>query len=121
MSIAAPHVAAFYREVAASRVVWAIQDSGGFPAPHGNGGRRAMPFWSSESRALKIIENVGAYSGFKPVPIQWQAFCDRWVPGLTRDGFRVGINWAGPRATGYDVEPIEVKRNIEVLLNGNCA
>lgn len=120
MTIAAPHAAAFYREVAISRVVWAIQDAGGFPAPIGTDDRRAMPFWSSQSRALKVIESVRAYTGFTPVPIQWQTFCERWVSGLCQDSLLVGVNWAGPRATGYDVEPNEVKRNIEALLNGSC-
>ena len=121
MSIAAPHAAAFYQEIATSRVVWAIQDSVGSPAPLGTDNRRAMPFWSSQSRALKVIESVRTYTGFKPVPIQWQTFCERWVPGLCQDGLLVGVNWAGPRASGYDVEPIEVKCNIEALLNDSCA
>ncbi|WP_354191718.1 hypothetical protein [Arthrobacter sp. UYCu712] len=27
------------------------------------------------------------------------------MPGLERDGLRVGLNWSGDRATGFDVEP----------------
>ncbi|WP_082072138.1 DUF2750 domain-containing protein [Pseudarthrobacter chlorophenolicus] len=45
------------------------------------------------------------YSGFEKVMIplsEWQA---KWLPGLERDGIRVGLNWSGNRATGYDVEP----------------
>ena len=116
MTIAAPNAAVFYREVAASRVIWAIQDSGGFPAPVNGDKKRAMPFWSSESRALKIIANVKAYEGFRPESIPWETFARRWIPGLTKDGILAGLNWAGPTATGYDVEPRELEQNIHALL-----
>ena len=119
MSIAAAHSAAFYREVALAQCVWAIEDAGGFPAPIANGTKRAMPFWSSESRANKIVENVTAYKGFKPVPIPWSTFCERWIPGLTHDGYLAGINWSGSSATGFDVEPEQVRRNVESVLNAS--
>ena len=118
MSIAPAQATAFYREVAKSRIMWAIKDSGGFPAPVGNDGNRAMPFWSSESRALKIIQNVPAYRDFTPVAIEWQVFCERWVPGLTNDGLVVGVNWSGDQATGFDIAPAVVQENVEALENG---
>ena len=115
MSISTAHAAEFYREVAAFGVVWAIKDSGGFPAPQGNDGARAMPFWSSESRALSTIRNVSAYQGFAPVAIEWAVFCERWVPGLIRDGLLAGINWSGATAKGFDISPADLERNVEVL------
>ncbi|WP_082805343.1 DUF2750 domain-containing protein [Pseudomonas sp. BMS12] len=115
MSIAAVHTSAFYREVAKSGFVWGIRDEAGFPAPLGSDGARAMPFWSSESRALKIIQNLPAYGGFTPVAIEWSIFCERWVPGLTQDGLLVGVNWSGQAASGYEIQPLSVQRNIEAL------
>jgi hypothetical protein len=113
MSTATVHADAFYREVAESGVVWAIKDGNGYPAPAGRGGRRAMPFWSSESRARSVIDAVAAYEGFVPIAIPWEVFCERWIPGLMRDGLRAGVNWSGPAATGYDVAPMELKRNVD--------
>jgi hypothetical protein len=113
MSAAAMHAQAFYREVAASRVLWGIRDSEGFPAPAGGDGQRAMPFWSSERRARTVIRAVDAYGAFVPVRIDWESFCSRWLPGLIRDDLRVGVNWSGPRATGYDVDPKDLKANVE--------
>ncbi len=115
MSIAAAHASEFYREIAKSGLIWGIKDNDGFPAPKGADGARAMPFWSSESRALKIIQNVPAYIGFTPVAIEWSVFCERWIPGLTQDGLLVGINWSGQAASGYDIPPLNVQRNIEAL------
>jgi hypothetical protein len=118
MSIVTAHAAEFYREVAESSIVWGIKDSGGFPAPVATGGNRAMPFWSSESRALAVIHSVPAYKGFTPVAIEWSVFCHRWVPGLTNDGLLAGVNWSGVRASGFDLEPSDVQRNVEALRHG---
>ena len=118
MSISSVHAASFYKEVAKSHIVWSIKDASGFPAPKGTVGKRAMPFWSSESRALEIINNIPAYKGFAPVPIPWAEFASRWLPGLEKDKLLVGVNWSGERATGYDIEPRELKTNFEALQSG---
>jgi hypothetical protein len=120
MTISSAHATAFYREVAATQVVWAIRDAGGFPAPQTFDGKRSMPFWSSKARAAKVVKNVAAYKGFEPVGIPWSVFCERWVPGLTTDGLLAGINWAGPAATGYDVPPVDVQRNVEALVRAGA-
>jgi len=117
MSNAAAHAAAFYREVAESGVVWGIRDVGGFPAPVASNGKRAMPFWSSESRALVVIREVSSYGDFSPVPIAWEVFCTRWVPGLLGDDLLAGVNWSGHSASGFDISPIELQRNVEALRN----
>lgn len=119
MSIVAAHAAEFYREVAESSKVWSIKDSGGFPAPFSTEGKRVMPFWSSESRALAVIRNVPAYKNFTPVSIEWTVFCHRWVPGLTNEGLLAGVNWSGTSASGFDLEPMDVQRNVEALHLGN--
>jgi hypothetical protein len=103
MSASSRQAVAFYREVAQTKTVWGIKDLDGFPAPVGRDGKRAMPFWSSQSRALNLISTAEQYAGFVPVAIDWEIFCNRWVPGLERDGLLVGVNWAGSCATGYDI------------------
>jgi hypothetical protein len=81
-STAAARAAAFYREAADARSVWTIRDAGGCPAPVGTSGARAQPFWSSRSRAERIVQNVPAYPGFEVEEIAWSVFCERWAPGL---------------------------------------
>jgi hypothetical protein len=114
VSTAAAHAAAFYREVAKTRTLWTINDAGGFPAPKTTAGR-AQPIWSSRSRAERIIASVPAYGAFEPVKVPWKEFAAKWVPGLTEDGIHIGLNWSGPRATGYDLTPEEVVRNVEAV------
>jgi hypothetical protein len=113
VATAAAQAAAFYREVAQHGSVWTIRDAGGFPQPRGIGGVRTQPFWSLRSRADRVVATVPTYAGFDVVELPWQVFEADWVPGLTRDGVLVGVNWAGPDATGYDAWPEDVVRNVE--------
>ncbi|MEV4706458.1 DUF2750 domain-containing protein [Actinoplanes sp. NPDC049316] len=108
MSLSAAHAAAFRREVPQEGRVWSIRDAGGFPAPRDGDGTRAMPFWSKQSRAQRVVTAVEAYRGFEVVDIPLADWLDSWLPGLRRDGVLVGVNWAGARATGYDVDPDRV-------------
>jgi hypothetical protein len=112
MSISAAHAEAFYREVLREGQVWTIRDSGGFPAPLGAGGRRAMPFWSLASRAEKIVSSVDAYTGFEVTGIPLGEWRSIWLPRLEQDGLLLGLNWSGPRATGYDVKPASAMASI---------
>ena len=112
MSQSAAQAAQFFREVAASATVWTLRDSHGLPTVHTPEGQ-AMPFWSSRARAAAVAAAVPAYRDFEPTEIGWSDFRDRWLPGLRRDGLRVGVNWTGTRATGYDFEPQEVLDRVE--------
>ena len=115
MTQSAAHAAVFFDEVAAGARLWSIKDEGGFPAPVGLDGQRAMPFWSKLSRAERVIERVPTYSGFEAVEIPLRDFVDRWLPGLTRDRTLVGLNWSGPSATGYDLDPETVRGRLEAM------
>jgi len=118
MTQAASQAWAFYRDIAKNKKVWTIRDEGGFPAPKNRDGKRAHPFWSSLSRVQKIIKRVPAYAGFTPYEISWTDFCQRWVPGMTRDGLLVGVNWSGKKALGYDIEPRQVQKSVEAIMEG---
>ena len=113
MSTSAAHAAAFYDEAVRERAVWGVRDAGGFPAPENGSGERSMPLWSLRSRAERIVEQVEAYAGFDVVEIPLDEFRARWLPGLERDGLRVGLNWSGGSATGYDVPASEVASRLE--------
>jgi hypothetical protein len=108
MSLSAAHSAAFRREAPREGRVWSIRDAAGYPAPADEAGRRAMPFWSKPSRAERVVGAVPAYRGFDVVEIPMADWLDSWLPGLRQDGLLVGVNWAGARATGFDLAPDRV-------------
>jgi hypothetical protein len=103
MSLSGAHRAAFHREASQEGRVFSIRDKGGFPAPRDKDGNRALPFWSKSSRAERVVGQVTAFSGFTVVEIGLDEWLGRWLPDLERDRYLVGINWAGGKATGYDL------------------
>jgi hypothetical protein len=65
----------------------------------------------------KIIKTVPAYTCFEPYEISWEEFVLKWIPGMSKDGFLVGVNWSGTRAVGYDLEPEQVKKWVEYYIS----
>jgi hypothetical protein len=109
MTQSASQAAAWRRDVQAQQALWTVEDDSGIPAPLNSEGKRVMPFWSSGSRVEKIIASVPAYADFRPLRLSLDEFKSQWLDGLERDGLLVGINWSGAGATGYDVEPSDVR------------
>lgn len=116
MSVSAAQADAFYREVIDGEIVFTVFDAGGYPLPIGSSGSRAMAFWSKRSRVQRIIDNVPAYSSFEVEEIELGHWREEWLPGLRRDGLLVGLNWSGKRATGYDLPPDDVLRNLQARM-----
>jgi hypothetical protein len=114
MSVAAAQAEAFYGETLTERVVWSVRDAGGCPAPITPSGYQAMPFWSKRSRADRITQNVRAFAGMEPFEITLEEWRDKWLPDLEQDGIRVGLNWSGKRAVGYDIPVADLLRNLAV-------
>jgi hypothetical protein len=110
MSLSGAHKAAFRREATQDGQVFAIRDTAGFPAPADTDGRRAVPFWSKSTRAERVVAQVDAYRGFEIVPVSVDEFLGGWLSSLERDGLLVGVNWAGSRASGFDLTPAQVIR-----------
>ena len=105
MSQSASQAAAFYREVAREKKLWTLIDDGGYPAPKTSSGKRSQPFWSSLKRVEKIIKTIDAYAGFTPQEVLLQKFFAEWLPDFKKEDMLIGVNWSGPRAVGYDIDP----------------
>jgi hypothetical protein len=110
MSLSGAHKAAFRREATQEGRIFSIRDADGFPAPADDAGRRSVPFWSKPTRAQLIVKHVAAFRGFEVVPFEVEDWLSGWLANLERDGMLVGVNWAGNRATGYDMTPGQVLR-----------
>jgi Protein of unknown function (DUF2750) len=109
MTQSASQATAWSTDVRATGRVWTVEDDNGIPAPINADGRRAMPFWSTRSRVEKVLASVPDYTNFRSLELSLEEFGTQWLDGLERDGLLVGINWSGAAATGYDVEPANVR------------
>jgi hypothetical protein len=116
MGQSASQAHAFYRDVALSRKLWSCRDEQGFPQPKTSFEGRAQPFWSSLSRVEKIIKTVPAYGVFVPYELTWEEFLSVWVPDLNSCGVKVGVNWSGKNAVGYDMVADDVVRNVSYYI-----
>jgi hypothetical protein len=106
MSQSASQAAAFFREVARHRIVWYVRDDEGSPAPKTSSGERAFPYWSSQARAQRAAEIWGG--GLRAVSLPLEAWRSGELPELSAEGYRIGINWTGPRLVGWDFTVPEV-------------
>lgn len=106
--------AAFFREVAGHRIVWFVRDDQGSPAPKISSGERAMPYWSSQPRARRAADIWG--NGFRTVSMSLQRWRTAELPELADQGYRVGVNWTGPRLVGWDFSVAEVLNRLDHAL-----
>lgn len=112
MSATAAQAEAFFSEVLRGGEVFGLGNAQGFATPEIEPGRRAMPFWSRRSRAERVRSTVLEYRSLRVVALPLEQWRDVWLPGLARDGLRVGVNWSGPRASGEDLAPDEVRARL---------
>jgi hypothetical protein len=116
VSVSSAQATAFFNEVLAVPEVWALRDDEGYPSFQASIEHYvAIPFWSKESRARRITTNVEGFDALAVVSIPLDVWRERWLPGMARESLRVGINWSGPRATGYDYTPDEVGERLAVM------
>jgi hypothetical protein len=108
MSLSGAHKAAFRREAPLESLVFSLRDEAGYPIARDDDGHRALPFWSKSSRAERVIGQVAVFEGFNVVAIPLEDWLGRWLPRLGRSGILIGINWAGRRATGFDLPAPQV-------------
>jgi ribosomal-protein-alanine N-acetyltransferase len=106
----------FAREVALAGVAFTVRDAGGVPAPVAPGGRRTVPFWSNRERVERLLRIDGEFAGFAASELPWATVRDKWLVRCEREGWLVGINWAGDRALGFDAEPPLVRGAVEAAL-----
>ncbi|MFE9967532.1 DUF2750 domain-containing protein [Streptomyces sp. NPDC005525] len=106
MSQSGSQVAAFFRDVRQSGVVWLVRDDSGSPAPLSADGTRSLPFWSTSARAQRAAKIWG--SGLRVESRSLEAWRDLELPDAAREGLMIGINWSGPRLVGWSFTPVEV-------------
>ena len=74
-----------------------------------------MPYWSSRTRAQRAADIWGA--DLRPISVSLETWKDEDLPELAGEGYRVGINWTGPRLVGWDFTVAEVLNRLAHALH----
>lgn len=110
------HAEAFYREVFASGELFGVEHEETGPVVwHLAGDVHARPFWSARSRAVRMLDGPLRRKGLVIQVMTWPEFVGSVVPSMEAEGLLVGVNWAGMRARGYNLEPRAVVEAVEQL------
>lgn len=118
MSTVALQANAFYSDVIKHGVVFALLDDESFPVLRIDG-NDVVPFWSTRSRVELVLQEHPKYERYEVDEIALSDFLAKTLSLLEEERIRVGVNWSGPRLTGYDVSVGDVRTNIEARTQRN--
>jgi hypothetical protein len=116
MSTSAAQARAFYEQAAQDKRVFtftADDDYLVFPIQ----GREVVPFWSSRSRLDKVRADHPKYASYSVTEIPLNEFLGAVLTQFGDEKISVGVNWSGPRLTGFDISPEDLQRNIGYWVN----
>lgn len=101
----------FIARVRETRQVWGLRATNGWafcPSNHLDE-TDVLLFWSDEAYARRHA--TSEWAGHVPTPIALDAFIDRWLQGMHKDGLLAGVNFNADLA-GLEVEPVELAREL---------
>lgn len=75
-------------QVKASGVLWTLADDQGCIIID-TGSEQCLLLWHHEDLAKTWI--TGDYDNCQPMAIKREDFIEKWAPGMTKDGFEVGV------------------------------
>jgi uncharacterized protein DUF2750 len=95
---------AFYRQVAATGLVWVIRQANGSLATwRREDDVNVLPVWSSESRVKRVLKAFPAFATAHSESIALPKFRVEWESWMSRELGGLGVNWEGPRVAGPEM------------------
>ena len=86
------------------REAYSLKGPAGWVLAGDDAGREGVPIWPHQRYAEACA--VGAWAGSKAEPIPFDAWLERWLPGLSRDNRFVAVfPTPGGQSQGVAVEP----------------
>jgi hypothetical protein len=92
----------FIKKVADQQVLWSLRTEGGWVLAGDDQGHELVPVWPHEKFAALCAKDE--WAGAVPKSIELDAWLERWIPGMERDGKRVAI-FPTPGNRGVAIEP----------------
>jgi hypothetical protein len=101
MSVAALQYSKFCSEVAETgRAFTFLEDSSFLVYPVN--GTEVVPFWSSRTRLVRISKAHPKYARYQICEFPMENLLSSMTQ-LQSEGILVGVNWSGPKLTGFNV------------------
>lgn len=101
----------FITRVRETRQVWGLRSKDGWAFCPSNDFEETdvLLFWSDEAYAKRHV--TSGWADYVATPIELDAFIDRWLRGMQKDGLLAGVNFNADLA-GLEVEPVELAREL---------
>lgn len=94
--------------------VWSLKDGDGFVLMANDAGDQVVPIWPHPDYAARCA--TGQWSAAKPELIPLEAFIQKWIPGMQRDGKLVSV-FPLPQGKGATVGPEQLARDLDEELD----
>ncbi|MTH55358.1 DUF2750 domain-containing protein [Bacillus mangrovi] len=104
---------AFFDEAVQQQKVWTIAIDEGIPIAENSEGDSIMPFWSTKTKAEKIINIVPAYRNYQVQEITLDDFLYDWINELEKNNHLIGTNWCGKALEGHEMLPREAFERVQ--------
>src|SRR5262245_53076158 len=102
----------FVRRVADFEEVWSLHGASGWVTMGDDSGRKYIPVWPHKRYAEAFIR--GHWQDAKATMIELDAWMQRWLPGMQRDGLQVAVfPVEGEKQQGVLVSPQQLKHDLE--------
>ena len=100
----------FVRQVVDFGEVWSLRSQDGWVAIADDAGQSALPVWPHRRYAESFATEGWADTAATPIPLD--AWLERWLPGLTRDGQFVAVFPVAP-SRGVMVTPGHLQADLQ--------
>ena len=92
----------FIKKVADWEELWSLRNQDGWVRAGDASGADVVPVWPNQRYAQACV--AGEWQDCEPAVIDLEAWMQRWIPGMTKDGRQVAV-FPTPEDKGIVVEP----------------
>jgi hypothetical protein len=103
----------FVKKAADAEQVWSLRKDAGWATSVDDAGLICVPVWPHAKYAAACANE--SWAGFEPHRIELEAWLERWLPGMQRDG-RLAAVFPTPTNQAVSVPPDRLKRDLEAEL-----
>jgi hypothetical protein len=110
----------FVDRVVVSGEIWGLKNKDGWACSastaDGTEGKDVIPFWSDRAYAAQCAKQDWSDHDATLIPLD--LFLKNWLPGMAADASLAGTNW-NAELCGYEIEPLELKQQLESRRGAN--